>query len=350
MADERFGELDGLRGLAALGVVVYHLTVAYDTVVVGAPPPAFRAPWGEYGVELFFLISGFVILLTARRAHRPSDFVISRLSRLYPTYWLGLAVTLVVVLTSGLFPVPSPATVAANLTMVQRWALVENVDPVYWTLAVEMQFYVGVWLLLLLARRLGTRTVLVATGAWVGVALVVAVLAAPHSHGLDPQVVATPWKVLLNVSLAAYAPLFATGCLAFLARRGEVSFRWPLGAAVAAVVVTLLVRGSTQAVATVVVCALFLAVVARPRTPVLTAAPVRWLGLRSYSLYVCHTAIGYLVVRTLTGALGRDLAMVAALVAVLVAAAVLHEVGEVRGTRAAKAALLAVRGRVALRR
>ncbi|MFP3442231.1 hypothetical protein R0K18_31325, partial [Pantoea sp. SIMBA_133] len=81
-------------------------------------------------------------LMTARRASRPSDFVISRAARLYPPYWLSLAFAVVIL---ALVQVPgyslSPGQILVNLTMVQRWLLVDDVVDVYWTLAVEMQFY-----------------------------------------------------------------------------------------------------------------------------------------------------------------------------------------------------------------
>lgn len=85
----RFRELDALRGPAALVVVLYHLTTFMGDGPGLGGPPAVSIWWGEYGVQLFFLISGFVILLSARRTLRPSDFVISRVSRIYPVYWIA---------------------------------------------------------------------------------------------------------------------------------------------------------------------------------------------------------------------------------------------------------------------
>lgn len=90
----RFRELDALRGLAALAVVLYHLTTFMGDGPGLGGPPAVSIWWGEYGVQLFFLISGFVILLSARRTRRPSDFVISRVSRICPVYWIALTVAI----------------------------------------------------------------------------------------------------------------------------------------------------------------------------------------------------------------------------------------------------------------
>jgi len=72
----------GLRGIAALAVVVGHFTGTYNTRYPDDPAPIFDFPAGAFGVQLFFMISGFVILISAERARVPTDFVISRVSRL----------------------------------------------------------------------------------------------------------------------------------------------------------------------------------------------------------------------------------------------------------------------------
>ena len=80
----RFRELDGLRGIAALAVVFSHYAAQHNSHFPEDPPPFHGFEWGAAGVQLFFIISGFVIFMSARRANRPSDFAISRAARLYP--------------------------------------------------------------------------------------------------------------------------------------------------------------------------------------------------------------------------------------------------------------------------
>ena len=76
----RIGAVDGLRGVAALAVVLYHYTQRYgelaehgktDAAFAGQYPsngtPWFHVPWGHFGVQLFFMISGFVILMTVMK-------------------------------------------------------------------------------------------------------------------------------------------------------------------------------------------------------------------------------------------------------------------------------------------
>jgi peptidoglycan/LPS O-acetylase OafA/YrhL len=135
----RLSELDALRGLAAVTVMLFHLTSLADRQ--GLAP--FRLGRGHYGVELFFIISGFVIFMTIARCSGLREFAISRFARLYPAYWCGALLTAAAVCALESQPVPL-AEFAVNLTMLQAFLGVLPVDGSYWTLAVELQFYVAI--------------------------------------------------------------------------------------------------------------------------------------------------------------------------------------------------------------
>src|SRR5690348_9141450 len=80
----RIKGLDALRGVAACSVLVFHYTTNYQRVYGHHGAMPFSFPYGPFGVQLFFLISGFVIFMTLEKTSRPSDFVRSRFSRLFP--------------------------------------------------------------------------------------------------------------------------------------------------------------------------------------------------------------------------------------------------------------------------
>lgn len=86
----RFRELDGLSGLAVLAVVVYHFGATYNDSYLSAPVAPYSFRCGELGVQLFFIISGFLILLMAIDARSARVFITSRFSRYYPAYWFSL--------------------------------------------------------------------------------------------------------------------------------------------------------------------------------------------------------------------------------------------------------------------
>src|SRR5689334_21950406 len=94
---ERLLELDVLRGLAAFGVLCYHYTTHHTLLFSPTIKPLFNFPYGVYGVELFFMISGFVIFMTLENTKRPLDFIVSRFSRLYPCYWASVILTFSVI-------------------------------------------------------------------------------------------------------------------------------------------------------------------------------------------------------------------------------------------------------------
>src|SRR5947208_2292947 len=93
----RFAELDALRGIAAVMVVIFHYTWRSEKVLPGANGFTHGLSWGYFGVELFFAISGFVILMTLRQTKTSSDFVVSRFARLFPAYWAAIILTSIIV-------------------------------------------------------------------------------------------------------------------------------------------------------------------------------------------------------------------------------------------------------------
>jgi peptidoglycan/LPS O-acetylase OafA/YrhL len=98
--------------------------------------------YGYLGVHFFFMISGFVILLSIKH-NSLIKFIISRITRLYPVYWLCVILTFLVILFFG-----APRYLVEikqlliNLTMFQNYTPIKNIDGVYWSLFVEMKFYI----------------------------------------------------------------------------------------------------------------------------------------------------------------------------------------------------------------
>jgi peptidoglycan/LPS O-acetylase OafA/YrhL len=139
----RLQALDLIRFIAAIAVVLYHY--------LAQPNPSFPklaaiAQFGYLGVPLFFMISGFVIAASAEQ-RTSLQFVIARAARLYPAYWLAVLFTSAIVWLLGTNP-PSAGQILANLTMLNDYAGIANIDGVYWTLQVELKFYACIFLLI----------------------------------------------------------------------------------------------------------------------------------------------------------------------------------------------------------
>jgi peptidoglycan/LPS O-acetylase OafA/YrhL len=307
----RILELDAVRGLAALAVVLYHYTTRFDHKVGHVEAPLFEVPWGHYGVELFFLLSGFVIFMTLERTERARDFVVARAARLYPGYWVGMLCTLAVVATFGVpfdgYAIDS-RDVALNATMLQRYVPgTANVDGVYWTLSVELTFYALVLGLFVtgLLRRIRTA-LLVLLGLELGLHL--------WTAGGDTSA-PLALRAARQVLLSHYGPYFGAGILFYRLSRGlprgeQLRDSACLLACLAALAV---MRPGADLLASVVCFAAF-GLLASGRLAWLATRPLLYLGAISYSLYVVHQVIGFLVIRVANDlGLGTDPAIALAL-------------------------------------
>ena len=152
---KRIYQIDLFRFLAAIAVVFYHYLfrgyMADNMSDLRFTEIGNYFKYGYLGVDLFFIISGFVIALSIKTRNL-KDFCVSRITRLYPSYWLSILLTSTVVI---LFGAPRFTVyikqVILNLTMFQNYFNISPVDSVYWTLFIEMKFYIfviGIYLIL----------------------------------------------------------------------------------------------------------------------------------------------------------------------------------------------------------
>jgi peptidoglycan/LPS O-acetylase OafA/YrhL len=196
MERDRIPELDLLRFAACAGVVLFHATHWPEQATLLTR--IFR--YGGFGVPLFFMISGFVILMTAQ-GRSGIGFVSSRIARLYPSFWAAVLLsTLALTLLAG--RPPSAAMVAANLTMQPRILFDQPyLDSVYWTLVVEMKFYALMWVLIVTKQL---RRVELWLTLWLALSAFAAFVDVPH------------WVDSLLIPM--WASLFGGGCFLYLIR------------------------------------------------------------------------------------------------------------------------------------
>lgn len=153
---KRIYQIDLFRFIAAMSVVLYHYLyrgyAADDFSLLDFSEIGEYFKYGYLGVDLFFIISGFVIALSIKH-NSLVKFVISRFTRLYPAYWLSLTLTFLVIVFFG-----SPrfsATInqfLSNLTMFQNYLRIESIEGVYWSLFIELKFYMIMALFLFIRR------------------------------------------------------------------------------------------------------------------------------------------------------------------------------------------------------
>ena len=141
--------MDSLRGIAAISVVMAHITLAMPSV-----HNYFR--FGVSGVDLFFIISGYVIYMSVEKTNKPLDFVVARIGRLYPVYWVSVFYTFILFVgwswISGMQQQFNIYDLFANLSMFQYYLQSKNIIATSWTLLIEMLFYILIFILFVLKK------------------------------------------------------------------------------------------------------------------------------------------------------------------------------------------------------
>jgi len=163
-----FPNLTGLRGVAAGWVLVFHVWQFSGGPMLRLPLGAFALDFtplmqcGYFGVDLFFVLSGFLLSMPFHRAlatrrPRPSlkQFWINRCRRVLPAYWLQLAILAAVYFYLGRSDLDTIRNLFAHVLLIQNlvpWPA-PLLNPVYWSMPVEWDFYVILPLLVLLLAR-----------------------------------------------------------------------------------------------------------------------------------------------------------------------------------------------------
>jgi peptidoglycan/LPS O-acetylase OafA/YrhL len=315
--------LDLLRFGAAAAVVVYHFTATPTAsqywgadVTVLFDPVNHVTRYGWLAVEVFFVISGFTILFSSQ-GRTVAQFAGSRVGRLYPALWACVLLTAALqVAWSGGRQLGIGDTIA-NLTMAPAWFGAELSQVVYWTLLVELKFYLLVALLMAAGPLTRARVVALAL-AWPALGIAVRALGYP---------------VLAEHLVIRHSVYFGIGMLLFVlwkdaadrrAGRAPDGGRQAVALTLAALTALLVlsaarVTESAGSAATLqgvdvqpwVCLAIFLASVAavwfagHPRA----STRRRWLaaisvtaGALTYPLYLVHTQFGWAITEQLTGA------------------------------------------------
>lgn len=149
----RMGFIDIIRGLAAILVYVFHQQIHTFMHYPTEPIPGGSITWwlflgfidlGKIAVTLFFCVSGYLIpSLLIKPTARIKDFAIHRIFRLYPAYWLSIICRLAVLAALGrLADLPSTFNIAVNFTMLHKFIGQPDLIGVFWTLQIELVFYI----------------------------------------------------------------------------------------------------------------------------------------------------------------------------------------------------------------
>jgi peptidoglycan/LPS O-acetylase OafA/YrhL len=303
--------------VAALAVAWFHFTNGSGVIPDGWLLRSGRYGW--VGVEMFFVISGFIIPYSLHKAgYRSSDFgrfLVKRIARLDPPYFadilLCIALSYLVTLAPGFrgeWPRYTWEQLAAHVAYVNSFLHLRWVNVVFWSLGIEFQYYllIGLAFPLLVARGRGLR------------------------YGFLGLLLAAPAVLRDESLLFHYLPLFVAGILTFQCRAGLISTR--------VLLVGLALAGAVSCAANGVVAA---------GAGVGTALVIRFVdlpnsrltgfGLISYSLYLLHVPVGGKIMnlggRFVHGAPALMVLLAAAMGASIGAAAIFYRLVELPSQR-----------------
>ena len=303
----RFIFIDGLRGVAAMLVVFFHLHEAVGEVAADWIHPLIKSAfgYGYLGVDVFFVISGFVISYSVRNAkHTPGflfRFGVRRSIRLDPPYWLTIVLELLLIklgllLFPGLdTPFPSVEKVLVHFVYLQDLLGYGNIVAIFWTLAYEVQFYLVFVSFLVLLRYLGIRF-----GQYIAAnfALILNALLFVFSLLVFYRVVENPLSGLfVERWYQFFIGFLAMRCL--LDGRVKAEFLLATVGILAGCVFFWDFAGPNCVTTLVVSWALVYAGLRGKMTAWLSTISWQFLGRISYSLYLVHPVVGWRFIKLL---------------------------------------------------
>ena len=282
----RFLELDALRGLAVLAVILFHYSTRYNQVFGHLRQPfPLDFKYGYFGVNLFFIISGFVIFMTIENTTKIRVFVFKRFARLYPAYWFSALLTFTIV---RLVALPgqfiSRQVLLVNLSMFQGFFGIQDVDGAYWSLAMELAFYlliaVAAWFKWMKhAEFMGFF--------WIALAVLL------QLSGVTFQ---NPILAVFKLFFRDYAAYFVLGMM-FFKLYGQNHWHYHLVIAVTLAYEVIFQGWLNAGVMVLFIIILYLLI--HGKLGFLRNRIVIFIGTISYSLYLVHQNLGYVIIRAL---------------------------------------------------
>jgi len=293
-SNTRIQELDSLRALAAISLVLFHFTHVFNNKYGFTSDLGWEWSYGKYGVALFFLLSGFVNAMTLTRKKDCANFLVGRVLRICPIFWCVILLNILIAGTAPLLVSQwSTETIFANTTILPNLLGYQCMEPVTWTLQIEVLFY----LILLALFSSGafrqpalTVFVMITICSWIGVTVDQAENAGVIANWLDSL------KFLKSLLIVPFLPLFCVGILLneIKCKRG-VLWQNVLGILASFFVFHLIDRHDHNPAMSVILLGL-LTICAYGKCPPLRLAPMVFLSSISYALYLLHNNLGSVLI------------------------------------------------------
>lgn len=278
---ERNHIIDNLRFFAAAMVVFFHLNQPIHHI-----DNWYRnlVKYGWLGVPVFFVISGYCIIISANRSTNGLDFLGKRLFRIFPAYWLSLLIVLLIAVLEKVFTgynsvakMPnSVASIVANITLTTApFSSVKTINWVYWSLTYEVFFYIIIACVLTLNKRFTEVGIL-------GITLL----------SIWPTTFHTQYLFFLN-----FWPIFSSGICIFYWFNYTGKYKYPYLILLSGITAFALYKGFLHQPLYLGTTLLTSALIVVSRYIKLKSSIFSTLGEHSYSVYLLHVPIGVYVLK-----------------------------------------------------
>lgn len=286
MQMKRSQELDSLRGISILAVVLFHYTTRYNQIYKHIVMPI-HFPYGHLGVQLFYMISGYLILMSAENINNYQDFIVRRISKLFPAYWVSI---IIIFSTIAVFSLPgreaSFTDAILNLTMLQKFLGAKHVDGAFGVLSRFIAFYIFVTFVIAHNEK---KRVLKILCIWMMLDIAIKLI---MMNGVD---ISGKVRIILLVKEIGF---FALGVTFYKIKLEGYSILSCLTFLLSLFII-FLTNGKSHLIAALIYSVVFYLII-NNKGKFLKVKPLLWLGSISYSLYLIHQNIGYIIIRAMS--------------------------------------------------
>jgi len=303
MSDKRYRTVDGLRGVAAISVVIYHLTGNLESSLSAWVPQQLLtiASYGYLGVPVFFVISGFVISLAISNTNITlkyfGNFALRRSIRLDPPYWVSIILALILIQLKNLYlttnePLPTSGSLIAHIFYLQELlGYNSELSKVYWTLCLEIQFYLFFIISLSVCQVLSKKYNFYNTFMTHVICMgFIALYSLSLDHGLLTLEIEGLFFQNWHYFFMGILLSLRVRCIRYT---NQIILIW-----LAVELIFLGMNGTNAYVITGLLTSIFILVAADMKllNTMLTGYIIQYLGRISYSLYLVHADIGWKVI------------------------------------------------------
>lgn len=279
--------MEGLRGIAVILVFLHHYSVQSELIGLAPGGAATIAAglhhYGNMGVELFFVLSGYLIYGSLLRRQQPfTGFMARRLQRIYPTFLVVFALAIALILLmpgSGKLPSnpwAAAGIIAANMALLPGLFPITRIVQVAWSLSYEMFFYIAGGMLVL-GTGFGRMAAPMRIVAIMLAALVLVLLSYLHIPHFPFRMMAFFAGMLLAEGIGGRIPAWLGWSAPLLAMIASITRMIP----------SVITEEVIHSIAFFLLCAVCFRDAGRVSVA-MRFAPLRWLGNMSYSYYLLH--------------------------------------------------------------